>query len=93
MYNKPMTKNLKKQKEETVTENVGVMTDDDVASLPHKAIGIFLNEKTNSWEVALIDFDGNTGKARVSSKHGFQHDDKAIAIERFKIMAIQEGVI
>jgi hypothetical protein len=84
-----MTKNLKKEKQEELnTETTPV-----VEKLPHKAIGIFLNEKTNSWEVAMISFDGNTGRAFVESTHGNKDDDRSIAIERFKIMAIREGVI
>ena len=57
-----------------------------------RAIGTAINPSTGTWVTAVIEFDPTTGQARVSRTLP-SGNSKMEAIEKFKILAVEEGVV
>ena len=70
--------------QETTTEAPVVMTG--------RAIGTGLDPTTGSWVAAVIEFNPATGSARVSRTVA-TGSSKMEAVEKFKLLAVEEGVV
>jgi hypothetical protein len=57
-----------------------------------RAIGTGFDPTTGSWVAAVLEFNPATGDARVSSTVS-TGSSKMDAVEKFKILAVEEGVV
>lgn len=64
----------------------------EVVNLSHVALGTYKSESTGEWMVAKLRFDPTTGAAEVV-EHLYAGPGRDFAIEKFKIVAVQEGVV
>lgn len=60
--------------------------------LTHVALGTFRNELTGEWLVAKVRFNPETGHAEVVERIP-AGPGRDFAIEKFKIVAVNEGVV
>ena len=63
-----------------------------VSVLSHTALGTYKNDSTGEWLVAKLRFDPQTGHAEVV-EHIPAGPGRDFAIEKFKIVAVSEGVV
>ena len=63
-----------------------------VSVLSHTALGTYRDDTTGEWMVAKLKFDPHTGQAEVV-EHIPAGPGRDFAIEKFKIVAVQEGVV
>lgn len=63
-----------------------------VVELSHVGLGIYKNTDTSEWMVIKLKFDPLTGQAEVV-EHIPAGPGRDFAIEKFKIVAVQEGVV
>lgn len=66
--------------------------EEEVSTLTHVALGTYKNELTGEWMVAKIKFNPETGQAELA-EHIPAGPGRDFAIEKFKIVAVQEGVV
>jgi hypothetical protein len=64
----------------------------NVSTLTHVALGTFKDDSSGEWLVAKIKFDPETGAAEVTERIP-AGPGRDFAIEKFKIVAVQEGVV
>lgn len=83
-----MRKTVKQVKKEVNDKNES----DRVEPVIMDNLGVGMFKSNDGWKVAILRFNSD-GKAEVASVHGEKGDDRATAVERFKILAVTEGVI
>lgn len=82
--------------EESMLDSVLIETSDssslDEVKMTGRAIGTAINPSTGTWVAAVIEFNPATGQARVSRTLP-SGNSKTEAAEKFKILAVEEGVV
>lgn len=78
--------------EETTTESVMLETSEETLPMTGRAVGTAIDPTTGMWVAAVIEFNPKTGQARVSRTLPSGHS-KMEAAEKFKILAVEEGVV
>lgn len=78
---------MAEQKSETPKESPK-----DYSALKFTALGTFKDPSDNCWKVAVIKFNSSTNQAAIETiVNG--GDEKNDSIERFKILAVENGVV
>ena len=77
-----------------MSKKMQVRDEEEVASvvLTHVALGTFKDESTGEWLVAKLKFNPETGSAEVVERIP-AGPGRDFAIEKFKIVAVQEKVV
>lgn len=83
-----------------VNESVDMVTLEHVVSgspeepvpMTGRAVGTAIDPTTGTWVTAVIEFNPKTGQARVSRTLP-SGNSKMEAAEKFKILAVEEGVV
>ena len=70
----------------------GAVNVEITANLNRNARGVFKDEQSGSWKVAVLKFDADTGIAKVE-KILDEGSDRGFATERFKILAIELDLV
>lgn len=78
--------------EETTTESVMLETSEETLPMTGRAVGTAIDPTTGTWVAAVIEFNPKTGQARVSRTLP-SGNSKMEAAEKFKILAVEEGVV
>lgn len=73
-------------------DDVDTVANEMTPVLTHTALGTFRNDLTGEWLVAKIKFNPETGHAEVVERVP-AGPGRDFAIEKFKIVAVQEGVV
>lgn len=83
-----------------INQSVDMVTTEDNASelieetgpMTGRAVGTAIDPTTGTWVTAVIEFDPKSGQARVSRTLP-SGNSKMEAAEKFKILAVEEGVV
>lgn len=59
--------------------------------LTHTAIGIFRNDANPEWMVAIVQFNPDTGEAKVTERVN-SGGSKDFAVEKFKLEVVNRGL-
>lgn len=73
-------------------EQVVSETTEETALMTGRAVGTAIDPTTGTWVAAVIEFDPKSGQARVSRTLP-SGNSKMEASEKFKILAVEEGVV
>jgi hypothetical protein len=75
----------------TTEDNVSE-TMEETLPMTGRAVGTAIDPMTGTWVAAVIEFNPSTGQARVSRTLP-SGNSKMEAAEKFKILAVEEGVV
>lgn len=67
-------------------------TTEEAPPMTGRAVGTAIDPTTGTWVAAVIEFNPKTGQARVSRTLP-SGNSKMEAAEKFKILAVEEGVV
>lgn len=73
-------------------ENEISETTEETVPMTGRAVGTAIDPTTGTWVAAVIEFNPSTGQARVSRTLP-SGNSKMEAAEKFKILAVEEGVV
>lgn len=75
----------------TTEDNISELTEESTP-MTGRAVGTAIDPITGAWVAAVIEFNPTTGQARVSRTLP-SGNSKMEATEKFKILAVEEGVV
>lgn len=75
----------------TTEDNISELTEES-PPMTGRAVGTAIDPTTGTWVAAVIEFNPKTGQARVSRTLP-SGNSKMEAAEKFKILAVEEGVV
>lgn len=84
-------KETKMNDEVEVKEEVKKVRTPEAPNYTNEALGLFKDSDTNKWNVSVIKYNPYTKMAVVDNL--VVCDDRATAIEKFKIMAVEKNIV